>query len=136
MIFRLIDSPFLSSWQSGVFYADRLTPKSSLAPVAAAARKWRTAAPAGCAKLLRPKPVVDWKRRTLVCDADCAYEARYVRLPGSRVVATTRGRAIAGIAAPISRPAALPGSYRILLRVTALPYRADAFTATSPALRL
>ena len=36
----------------------------------------------------------------------------------------------------ISRPAALTGSYRILLRVTALPYRADAFTATSPALRL
>jgi len=37
MVFRLIDSEFLESFQSGVFYADRKTPKSSLPAVAASA---------------------------------------------------------------------------------------------------
>jgi hypothetical protein len=137
MVFRLIDSEFLSSWQSGVYYQDRKTAKTSRAAVAAAARRARTTSPAGCAKLLAPKPIVDWKRRTIVCDTDCVYEQRYIRQGGGKVAATVRGVGTAGVSARLSRPPRiLPGSYRILLRVMSTSYRANAFTATSPRVRL
>ena len=133
MVFRLIDSPFLSSWQSGVYYEDRKTPKSSRASVAGAARRARTASPTGCAALLAPKPIVDWKRRTIVCDADCVYEERYVRQPGGKVGATVRGVATAGDVARLASPKSIhAGRYRILLRVSAADYTASPFLATSP----
>jgi hypothetical protein len=132
MVFRLIDSTFLSSWQSGLFYGDRQTRKSSLAAVAAAARRTRTSAPTGCAKLLAPRPIVDWKRRTLLCDVDCAYRARYIRLPSRKQAAFVRGRATAAVSASIPRPRNLRGRYHILLQVAAVPYRANASTAVSP----
>jgi hypothetical protein len=136
MVFRLIDSEFLSSWQSGVYYQDRKTRKSSRANVAAAARRARSGPPAGCAKLLTPKPVVDWSRRRIVCDTDCVYEQRYVRRDG-RVAATIRGVGTAGIGERLSRPKRiLPGRYRILLRVTPTAYQANAFAATSPTVHL
>jgi hypothetical protein len=133
MVFRLIDSPFLSSWQSGVYYADRATPKSSRAAVAAAARQARMTLPADCSQLLAPKPIVDWKRRSILCDADCSYEARYIRQPGGKVAATIRGLGTAGVPARLARPLRiLPGRYRVLLRVTTISYRANPFRATSP----
>jgi hypothetical protein len=132
MVFRLIDSPFLSSWQSGVYYQDRETPKSSRGAIATAARRARTRSPANCASLLAPKPVVDWKRRTILCDTDCVYEERYVRQPGGKVGATVRGLGTAGAVTRLAKPKRiLPGRYRVLLRVTATHYRAKPFLATS-----
>jgi len=133
MVFRLIDSPFLSSWQSGVYYQDRQTAKTSLSAVAAAARRARTTSPTGCAKLLAPRAIVDWKRRTVLCDADCRYEAVYLRQPGGAVGATVRGTATASIAARIPSPKRIRnGRYRIRIRASAVDYRADAFVVTSP----
>jgi len=133
MVFRLIDSPFLSSWQSGVYYADRETPKSSRAAAAAAVRQERTTSPTGCAQLLAPKPIVDWKRRSILCDTDCLYEQRYIRQPGGKVAAALRGRGTAGLPARLAHPPRiLPGRYRVLLRVSTISYRANPFLATSP----
>ncbi len=133
MVFRLIDSPFLSSWQSGVYYADRETPKSSRAAIAAAARRARMTSPAGCSQLLAPKPIVDWKRRSILCDTDCLYEERYIRQPGGKIAAAIRGLGTAGLPALLARPPRiLPGRYRVLLRVSTISYRANPFLATSP----
>jgi hypothetical protein len=140
LVFRLIDSPFLSSFQSGVYYADRQTPKSSRDAVAAAAARYRFQTVSGCAELLAPIPIVDWKRRTIVCDVDCAYEERFVRLPGNTVAASIRGRgarATAGTVQHLGQPLnLLAGRYRVLLKVTAVPYRANSFAATSPTLTI
>jgi hypothetical protein len=133
MVFRLIDSPFLSSWQSGVYYQDRQTPKSSRAAVAAAARRARTTSRAGCATLLAPKAIVDWNRRTILCDADCSYHERYVRVSNGRLGATVRGAATAGVVAKLASPKQIrSGRYRILVRVTAVDYAASPFRTTSP----
>ncbi len=134
MVFRLIDSPFLASFQSGVYYADRETPKSSRAAVAAAANRYRSRAIAGCAALLAPKPLVDWKRRLLTCDADCAYVETFRRVGSSRPVATLRGTGVAAVPTRLATAKLKPGRYRIALRVTATAYKANAFVTTSPLL--
>jgi hypothetical protein len=132
MVFRLIDSEFLESFQSGVYYADRKTPKSSLPAVAAAATKYRSRTIIGCATLLAPTPVISWPTRTLACDADCAYVETFRRVGSSAPVATIRGTALAGVDTRLAQAKLKPGRYRITLRVTATAYRANAFTATSP----
>jgi hypothetical protein len=132
MVFRLIDSEFLESFQSGVYYADRTTPKSSLPAVAAAATKYRSRTITGCATLLAPTPVISWPTRTLACDADCAYVETFRRVGSSAPVATIRGTALAGVDTRLAQAKLKPGRYRITLRVTATAYRANAFTATSP----
>ena len=132
MVFRLIDQPALADWQSGVYYADRETAKSSRAAVAAAARRYRSRTVAGCAALLAPRPLVDWKRRVLVCDADCAYTETFRRVGAGGPVATIRDRARAAVPTKLRRAKLKPGRYRIVLRVTATAYRANAFTAVSP----
>jgi hypothetical protein len=132
MVFRLIDSEFLESFQSGVYYADRKTPKSSLPAVAAAATKYRSRTITGCAKLLAPTPVISWPTRTLACDADCAYVETFRRVGSSAPVATIRGTALAGVDTRLAQAKLKPGRYRITLRVTATAYRANAYTATSP----
>jgi hypothetical protein len=132
MVFRLIDSPFLASFQSGVYYADRETPKSSRAAVDAAARRYRAPTVAGCAALLAPKPLVDWKRRVLTCDADCAYVETFRRVGSSRPVATIRDSTRAALPTRLPQAKLNPGRYRITLTVTATAYKANAFTATSP----
>jgi hypothetical protein len=134
MVFRLIDSPFLASFQSGVYYADRTSPKSSRAAVAAAARRYRVRTVAGCAALLAPKPLVDWRRRLLTCDADCAYTEIFRRVGSSRPVATLRGRAVASVPLRLATAKLKPGRYRIALRVTATAYKANANTTLSPIL--
>ena len=92
LLFRLIDSPNLADWQSGVYYADGKTPKSSRAAVAAAARAARSRTTAGCGALLAPKPLVSFFPVTrpgpkigiqpllLRCNEDCAYTIRVTKL--------------------------------------------------------
>jgi hypothetical protein len=135
MVFRLIDQPALPDWQSGVYYADRETPKSSRAAVAAAARRYRSRTVAGCAALLAPKPLVDWKRRVLTCDADCAYTATFVRAVSSRPVLTVRGSGTAGVPTRLKTAMLGLGAYRIRLTVRATAYTANAYRATSPSFR-
>jgi hypothetical protein len=135
MVFRLIDSPFLASFQSGVYYADRKTPKSSRASVGASAKRYRSKTVLGCAALLAPKPLVDWKRRVLTCDTDCAYTQTYRRVGSSRPVATIRDTTRAAIPTRMPRAKLKPGRYRITLRVSATAYKANAFTTTSPIVR-
>jgi hypothetical protein len=132
MVFRLFDSPFLASFQSGVYYADRTTPKSSRAAVAAAARRYRVRTVAGCAALLQPRPLVDWKRRVLTCDADCAYTEIVRRVGSSRPVLTVRGKGVASLPTRLATAKPRSGRYRIVLRVTATAYRANAYTTVSP----
>jgi len=132
MVFRLIDSPFLASFQSGVFYADRHTPKSSLAAVRTAAGRFRAASVTGCAALLAPRPIVDWKRGELTCDTDCAFVETYRRTGSSAAAAVLRGTARAGVPTRLPRSKLKAGRYRIALRVSATAYRANAFTTTSP----
>jgi hypothetical protein len=132
MVFRLIDQPALGDWQSGVYYADRQTPKSSRAPVAAAAKRYRARTIAGCAALLAPKSLVDWQRRVITCDADCAYTQTYRRIGSSRPVAMSRDTTRAAIPTRMPRAKLRPGRYRITLRVTATAYKANAFMAVSP----
>jgi hypothetical protein len=48
MIFQLVDSPLRPGFQSGVFYADRSTPRSSRARIAAAAMRYRDRNVEGC----------------------------------------------------------------------------------------
>lgn len=136
MVFELTDSPLLPGWQSGVYYADGRTPKSSEPAVAAAARRWRTSSPTGCAKLLQPQPLVDWTRRTLLCDVDCAYTETFRRLGSKRPAAVVRARTRAAVPTRLPRPRVRPGRYRVTLVVRATPYKADAATRTSPLLRL
>jgi hypothetical protein len=132
MVFTLIDIPILQTFQSGVYYADGETPKSSRAAVAAAARRYRARTVAGCASLLAPKPLVDWKRRVLVCDADCAYTEIFRRVGSSRPVATIRDFTRASIPTKLPQAKLKPGRYRITLHVTATAYKANAYTTVSP----
>jgi hypothetical protein len=132
MVFTLIDIPILQTFQSGVYYADGETPKSSRAAVAAAARRYRLPTVAGCAALLAPRPLVNWKRRVLTCDADCAYTETFRRVGSSRPVATIRGKGIASVPLRLATAKLKPGRYRITLRVAATAYKANAFTAVSP----
>jgi hypothetical protein len=132
MVFRLIDQPALTDWQSGVYYADRATSKSSRAAVASASTRYRSRTVAGCAALLAPKPLVDWKRRALTCDTDCAYTETFRRVRSSRPVLTVRGTGTAAVPTRLAAAKLKPGHYRIVLRVTATAYKANAFTAVSP----
>lgn len=132
MVFTMIDIPLLQTFQSGVYYADGTTPKSSRAAVAAAARRYRARTVAGCAALLAPKPLVDWKRRVLTCDADCAYTEIFRRVGSSSPVVTIRGKGIASVPLRLATAKLKPGRYRITLRVSATAYKANAYTATSP----
>jgi hypothetical protein len=132
MVFRLIDQPALADWQSGVYYADRETPKPSRTAVAASARRFRSGTAAGCAALLGPKPLVDWQRRVLTCDADCAYTETFRRSGASRPVLTLSGKGVAAVPTRLAAAKLKPGRYRITLRVTATAYKANAFVTTSP----
>ena len=144
LVFRLIDRPDLSDWQSGVYYADRKTPKSSLTAIAAAAQRARTSRPTGCARLLAPRPIVSFfperpptkrfptiKPLYLLCDEDCYYEVRLFRLASGQQLLDWTGTAIAGNRKHVALPtgALARGSYRLTVRVTALAYKANAFTA-------
>jgi hypothetical protein len=144
LVFRLIDSPQLSDWQSGVYYVDG-TPKSSRATIAAAARRARTGIATGCAALLAPKPFVSFFPVTrpgpkigiqpllLRCNEDCNYTIRLVRLgKKTQPLAFSRGKVIAGVTAHprVPRVPLTRGYYRLSMRVTAADYPANAFSAS------
>jgi hypothetical protein len=144
MVFRLIDSPLLSDWQSGVYYADG-KPKSSRTTIAAAAGRARAGAVTGCAALLAPKPLVSFFPRTrpgpnigvrpllLRCNEDCDYTIRLARLSGATTpVAEFRGKLIAGETAHprLPRVRLSGGYYRLSMRVTAADYTTNAFRAS------
>ena len=144
LVFRLIDSPTLPDWQSGIYYADRQTPKSNRAAIAAAAQRARTPTPTGCARLLAPRPLLSFfpirpptkrfptlKPALLLCNEDCDYELRLYRLRDNALLAAVVGESVAGSAVHVRLPAfPLPrGSYRLTARVTAVAYFANAFTA-------
>ena len=59
---------------------------------------------------------------------------RYVRV-GRKTQVVLRGRATAGVAARFPAPRR-PGRYRVTLRVTAIPYRADAAVLGGPLVRV
>jgi hypothetical protein len=130
MVFRLIDSPFLESFQSGVYYADRETPKSSRTPVAASARLYRSRAIAGCASLLAPTPLIDWGKRQITCDEDCLYIETWRRVGSSGPAASIRGTVLAGVTTGLAQAKLPAGRYRVTIRVTATAYKANAFTKT------
>jgi hypothetical protein len=141
-VFRLIDEPLLGGWQSGLYYVNG-TPKTSLDPVEAAARRLEEQPPLGCRTLLAPKPLVSFfpvRRPTarlpfvnpisLLPDADCTYEVRLTK--GSSLVALVRGRGIAGVRKKIGlTPNPLTrGAYRIVIRVRATAFRANEFVTS------
>lgn len=145
LVFRLIDSPQLPDWQSGLYYADGKTAKSSRTAIAAAARRWRAvSAPTGCAALLAVKPLVSFFPATrpgprigiqpllLQCNEDCAYTIRVTKLRAKAPLAVVRGRSLAGQTAHprVPRVRLTPGYYRISMRVTATAYRASAYSAS------
>ena len=82
--------------------------------------------------MLAPKPLIDWRKRTLACDADCAYVATFRRAGSSAPVATIRGTGIAGVEARLPQAKLKPGRYRITLVVTTTAYKANEFRSTSP----
>ena len=141
LIFRLIDSPDLGDWQSGVYYADGKTPKSSRAAVAAAARAARSRVTTGCAALLAPKPFVSFFPVTrpgpkigiqpllLRCNEDCAYTIRVTKSNRSTPVVVYNGRLIAGTTTHPTLPhlALTPGYYTISMQVRATAYPANAW---------
>jgi hypothetical protein len=143
LLFRLIDSPDHSDWQSGVYYADGKTPKSSRTAVAAAARAARSRVATGCAALLAPKPYVSFFPVTrpgpkigiqpllLRCNEDCAYTIRVAKLNRTTPVVLYRGRVIANTTVHPTLPhvALTPGYYTISMQVTATAYPANAWSA-------
>ena len=143
LLFRLIDSPNLSDWQSGVYYADGKTPKSSRAAVAAAARAARSRTATGCATLLAPKPYVSFfpatrpgpkigiQPLTLRCNEDCAYTITVSKLNRRSPVLVYRGRVTASTTThpTLPRVPLTPGYYTISMRVAATAYPANAWSA-------
>ena len=141
LLFRLIDSPDLSDWQSGVYYADGKTPKSSRAAVAAAARAARSSTAIGCAALLAPKPLVSFFPVTrpgpkigiqpllLRCNEDCAYTIRLTKLNRTTPDAVYRGTVTASTTVHPALPhlRLTPGYYTISMRITPTAYTANAW---------
>jgi len=141
LLFRLIDSPNLSDWQSGLYYADGKTPKSSRAAVAQAARAARARTATGCYALLAPKPLVSFFPVTrpgpkigiqpllLRCNEDCAYTIRVTKLNRTTPVVVYRGTVTASTTThpALPRQALAPGYYTISMRITATAYTANAW---------
>ena len=121
-LFHTVDEKDLLAWQSGVYYADG-TPKSGFTAVKAALDQARRGVVAACPGLeltVKPKVVQRGRSVTVTCDLDCTYVAQLYQLP-RKLLATTRGRAIGGIARKLAlRVPAAPGKrYRLQLTATA-----------------
>jgi hypothetical protein len=119
LLFHVVDERALSAWQSGVYYADG-TPKSSRAPVAAAAATVHRGVIATCPGMaLTPKITLSPGVRTatslpltLTCSLDCAYSVLLDGKPAAH------GRAVGAVAKKLVLAKRLtPG--RHLLQATA-----------------
>ena len=128
-IFHVFDEPGLPQWQSGVYYADGTTPKTSRAALQAAADASRRGVVTRCAGLQLPikatltglSRVALHARASLRCDLDCTYYARVEKLPAHSTTQVLRGTAVGGFPARlVFLPLRLaPGSYRITAAVRA-----------------
>jgi hypothetical protein len=128
-MFHVFDEPGLPQWQSGVYYADAKTPKSSRAVLLAAATASRRGVITRCAGLQLPvkAQVVALPRQrlqaraSLRCDLDCTYNARVERLPSHATVQVLRGQAIGAYPARLVFPPLrlARGSYRITVSLRA-----------------
>ncbi len=128
-IFHVFDEPGLAQWQSGVYYADGKTPKTSRAALQAATSASRRGVVTRCAGLqLAVKAGLTGlsrfalqARASLRCDLDCNYYARVEKLPAHSTTQALRGTAVGGFPARLNfAPRRLaPGSYRITAAVRA-----------------
>jgi hypothetical protein len=122
-LFHTVDETALSAWQSGVYYADG-TPKVSLGPTKEAIGEARRGVVAACPGLqLKPKIKVrsHGLQPVLLCDLDCKFTARLMRvhhrLPTRMVSGTVVGGTAGG--AVFSRVGLSPGLYRVRFDVFA-----------------
>lgn len=118
LLFHSHDEPALAGWQSGVYYPDG-TAKASLSAVRDALAATRGGSVARCPGLelaLRPTVRFDLGKRSLriLCDLDCVYRARLVKLPAGSTTAAKSGRAAAGETVNVVFPLKLrQGRYRL-----------------------
>jgi hypothetical protein len=117
MLFHTVDEKEHSGWQSGLYYAQSTTPKTSLAPTRLAMQQSRRGVIAHCDGLELPvTPRVTQKRDrlTLTCTLDCDFTAQLYR--GAKLLRGVRGRAIGGRPKLLSlRVPVAAGSYRVKL---------------------
>jgi hypothetical protein len=128
-IFHVFDEPGLAQWQSGVYYADGMTPKASRNALQAAAAASRRGVVTRCAGLQLPvKGVLTslprlalQSRASLRCDLDCTYYARVEKLPAHSTTQVLRGTAIGTFPTRLVFPPLrlARGSYRITAGVRA-----------------
>jgi hypothetical protein len=131
LLFHSQDEPALSSWQSGVYYADG-TPKSSLYAVRDALARARGGSIARCDGLaldVTPTSVrfptqSELKRGTrtvrFTCSLDCAWELRASRAPTGNLLARVTGYGRAGLplVASLGRRKLGTGAIRLSLTLT------------------
>lgn len=149
LLFHVVDEASKPAWQSGLFYVDG-TPKTSLAPVRAAAQESRRGVIAQCEGLeLTPKvtavyPSAPRLKTTsfsvaFTCSIDCAYRLRLERLSTGRVVKGYAGTAIGRTAKVVrfTRARPLPrDTYRFTLEATATVNAGEPLVTASRPLRV
>ena len=131
-LFHVQDEAAMSAWQSGEYYVDG-TPKSSLAPVAAAAASVHRGVVAACpGLLLTPKLVVktgkpDKKgvKVTLTCSLDCSYT---VSLDRRRLTGQAVGRVPKAV---LFKGALTRGRHVVAARATAVLNAGPSAAATA-----
>lgn len=99
MLFHTVDEAQLAGWQSGLYYANTSTPKSSLAPTRLAMEESRRGVVAKCPGMqlpVTPRIREVRSRLTLTCALDCEYTAQLYR--GTKLLKGVRGRATGGVA--------------------------------------
>jgi len=127
LVFHVSDERDARRWQSGLYYSNN-TPKSSLAPVRAAALAAQNGTLAHCGKAKTTSnlgPVVFHQPSTtapaalavdLSCALVCSYEAQVIDAQTGTVVAERTGKTIGDQTVTIPTDDVLPGSYQFVLR--------------------
>ena len=129
LIFHVADEHDARAWQSGLYYSDG-TPKSSLAPVRAAALAAQAGTLARCAdEPAAPLADVVFRQPAappglpfaveLSCPAACTYRADLLDADTGAVVSAARGDALGMQTVAIPPPAAPSARYQYALRVFA-----------------
>jgi hypothetical protein len=117
MLFHTVDESQHAAWQSGLYYADSSTAKTSLPMTRLAMQQSRRGVVTHCDGMALPvTPRVSQKGAalTLTCGLDCDYVAQLYR--GTKLVKGVHGRAIGGEPKRISiRVPTAKASYRLKL---------------------
>jgi len=146
LIFHVADERDARAWQSGVYYADS-TPKTSMAPVRAAALAADAGTLARCRSAKTTRPLVevtfhepgaatDSPAPLLVdvtCDSLCRYRVDVIDLHGGDVAAYADGEALGGTQVVIPTDDLAAGTYQYALRAFARGRPGTAVTRTSRA---